>query len=138
MSQRGNGGIIFVSSVGAYVGGPYNANYIASKAFLLNLGTALHVELKPKGVDVLVLSPGPTRTEMVDAVGVDFSKVPMNWMKAGTVAAAGLRALGHKSMLVPGGINKKMVTMMTRFMPRQMALSMFGSMMSKTMDPSLL
>ena len=138
MSDRGQGGIIFTSSVVGYTGSPYMANYAATKAYLLQLGQALSVELKPKGVDVLVVSPGATRTEMVETAGFDQSKVPMPWMDADAVAAEGLRQLGRKSAIIPGFMNRVMGFMATRLMPRQTALSMFGSMMSRAMDPGLL
>ncbi|MEM7117852.1 MAG: SDR family oxidoreductase [Chloroflexota bacterium] len=138
MSQQGRGGIIFVSSMAAYTGSPYLANYAATKAYLLQFGEALSVELKPKGVDVLVLSPGATRTEMAEMDGTDMSKVPMTWMTAEAVAEVGLKALGQKTAVIPGTLNNMMTTMMTRIMPRKAALTMFGSMMAKTMDPALL
>ncbi len=138
MIRQGRGGIIFVSSIAGYTGTPYMANYAATKSYLLNLGAALNVEFKPKGVDVLVVSPGPTRTEMMEMENTDFSNLPMSWMTAEAVAAAGLQALGKKPTVIPGGMNKMMNFMATRVMPRQTALSMFGSMMSKGMDPAIL
>jgi short-subunit dehydrogenase len=138
MSRSGRGGIIFVSSLAAYTGSPFLANYAATKSYQLNLGTALHQELKPKGIDVLVLSPGPTRTEMVDTMGGDMSSIPMSWMDAGPVAAVGLKALGHESAVIPGRLNRLMTFTMTHLLPRNMALSMFGNMMAKTMDPAIL
>lgn len=138
MSQRGHGGILFVSSTSAFSGTPYMANYAGTKAFVLSLGEALHVELKPQGVDVTVLVPGPTRTEMVKAEGTDFSSMPdMMWMNADQVAAAGLNGLGQKRVVVPGGMNKVMRFMMTRVMSRSAASDMFGGMMKKAMDPAI-
>ena len=138
MSQRGRGGIIFVSSLAAYTGSPYLANYAATKAYLLSLGSALNIELKDKGVDVLVLSPGPTRTEMVDTMGSNMDQIRMNWMEAGPVAAAGLKALGKEAAVIPGRMNRIMTFTMTHLLPRRTAMSLFGNMMSKTMDPALL
>lgn len=139
MVNRGRGGIIFVSSTAAYTGSPYLANYAATKAYILQFGKALSVELKSKGVDVLVLSPGATRTEMVDSIeGADMEKAPMPWMNADAVAQVGLRSLGRKSSVIPGFLNKAMMFMMTRLMPTQPALNMFGGIMAKVVDPRLL
>ncbi len=138
MSQRKRGGIILVSSISAYMGTPYMSNYAATKAYLLTLGEGLNVELKQNGVDVSVLVPGPTRTEMAEAEGTDFSDMPnMMWMDAADVAAAGLNALGQKAAVVPGGVNKMMSFMMTRMMPRKVASNMFGGMMKKSMDAAI-
>ena len=113
------------------------SNYAATKAYLLTLGEGLNVELKPDGVDVTVLMPGATRTEMAEVEGTDMSKVPMNWMDAAPVAAVGLNALGKKAVVVPGILNKVMTFMMTRLMPRKSASGMFGGMMKKAMDPAI-
>jgi len=59
-------------------------------------------------------------------------------MDADPVAAAALKALGHEAAVIPGRMNRIMTFVMTHLMPRQMALSLFGSMMSKTMDPAIL
>ncbi|MFQ5435275.1 MAG: SDR family NAD(P)-dependent oxidoreductase [Anaerolineae bacterium] len=138
MSRRGRGGILFVSSTSAFSGTPYMANYAGTKAFVLSLGEALHVELKPQGVDVTVLVPGPTRTEMVETEGTDFSSMPdMMWMNADAVAAAGLNGLGQNRVVVPGGMNKMMQFMMTRVLSRSAASNMFGGMMKRAMDPAI-
>lgn len=97
-----------------------------------------HKQLPGAEVDVLVLSPGPTRTEMVELEGTDMSKMPISFMEASEVAAAGLRSLGRKSAVVPGTLNQVMNFMATRIMPRYTALTMFGNMMAKTMDPAIL
>lgn len=138
MSRRGHGGILFVSSTSAFTGTPYMANYAGTKAFILSLGEALHVELKPQGIDVTVLVPGPTRTEMVEMEGTDFSNMPkMMWMDADAVAAAGLNGLGRQRVVVPGGMNKVMQFMLTRVLSRSAAANMFGGMMKNAIDPSL-
>lgn len=138
MSQRKRGGILLVSSLSAYMGTPYMADYAAAKAFLLNLGEAVHVEFKPSNVDVTVLVPGPTRTEMVTMDGTDMSNLPAAmWMDAPAVAKAGIRALGKHRVVVPGLMNKVMTLMMTRIMSRNVASNMFGGMMKEAMDPAI-
>ena len=76
MSQRGQGGIIFVASIGGYSSVPYMANYMATKAYLVSLGEALNYELKKKGVDVTVLCPGGAKTGAeFRAKGLDGAKL---------------------------------------------------------------
>ena len=77
MAQRQRGGVLFISSLFAYQGIPYVANYAATKAYIITLGEALHVELKKHGVDVSVLSPGLTDTDMPANMPLNFSKLPM-------------------------------------------------------------
>lgn len=62
MVARGRGGILIIASSSAYVGGPYIANYAATKAYDLSLAEALWFELAPKGVDVFGFSPQGTNT----------------------------------------------------------------------------
>lgn len=69
--------------------------------------------------------------------GMDMSKISMNWMDAGPVAAAALDALGKKTVVVPGAMHKMMAFMMTHLMSRKAASGMFGGMMKKTMDPAI-
>ncbi|MCJ8273195.1 MAG: SDR family NAD(P)-dependent oxidoreductase, partial [Psychrosphaera sp.] len=105
-AKRGKGGILLVSSLFGYQGVPYFANYSASKAYILSLGEALNVELKPLGIDVTVLSPGLTNTPMAANIPVDFNKMPITKHAPEMVARVGLNALGRKATVVPGFINK--------------------------------
>lgn len=69
---RAHGGrIVFVSSVGAFVGLPGQANYAASKAGLVGLARALAREVASRGVTVNVVAPGLVDTDMLGSVGED-------------------------------------------------------------------
>lgn len=125
LKQRGNGGILFISSLFAYQGIPYVANYAASKAYILTLGEALNVELGKYGVDVSVLSPGLTATEMVTNMSIDFKKIPMFTMQPDQTVRIGLSALGNKATVVPGLLNK-IYAWENRFIPRSWPVSLFG------------
>lgn len=62
------GRVIFMSSVGAYLGSPGQANYAASKAGLIGLGRSMARELASRNITVNVITPGPIATEMLAAV----------------------------------------------------------------------
>ena len=62
--ERHRGGILNVASVAGVIPGPGSAVYYASKAFALSFSEALHYELKPRGVRVTCLCPGPVSTEL--------------------------------------------------------------------------
>ena len=49
----------------------------AAKAYVLNLGEALHYELAPAGVDVIVLLPGSVDTPIIDALGLRGAALPI-------------------------------------------------------------
>jgi NAD(P)-dependent dehydrogenase (short-subunit alcohol dehydrogenase family) len=65
------GRLIVVSSVGAYIGAPGQANYAASKAGLIGLARSIAREYGPRGITANVVAPGPIATEMLDAMPED-------------------------------------------------------------------
>ncbi len=137
--EKGSGALVFLASTFAYQAVPFFSNYAASKSYILNFAEALHVELAPKGIDVLALSPGLTKTEMPEKIAMDFSKMPISIMEADTVVKKALHALDEqKSSVTPGGRNKMMAFMAQRMMPRSAIASMFGNMNAKAMNPNIL
>ena len=129
-SERGQGGILLTSSLFGYQGVPYVANYSASKAYILSLGEALNVELQPLGIDVTVLSPGLTKTPMIDNMSVDFNKIPITSHTPDQVARIGLNALGKKATVVPGLINK-IYAWENRLIPRSWPVKLFGLLIKR-------
>jgi NAD(P)-dependent dehydrogenase (short-subunit alcohol dehydrogenase family) len=59
MRRAGRGRIVMCSSVLGFVSGPYRGAYCASKYALEALSDALRVELRPAGIHVSLLEPGP-------------------------------------------------------------------------------
>lgn len=134
MATQGRGAILFVSSLSGWTPQPYMAHYGAAKAYVLSLAEALHQEMKDKGVDVSVLSPGPTQTPMMVATGIDFASMGMAIMQPAPVAAAGLSALGRRVHAIPGLRNRVMTFVMTRVMPRRVVGWLFKRMMGRALD----
>src|SRR5262249_10943836 len=77
---RGRGGLVFVGAMGAGNGIPYMANDSGAKAYVQCIAQALHVELKPAGVHVTVLAPGPTETPALEILGFTPESMPMKPM----------------------------------------------------------
>jgi hypothetical protein len=128
MIARKSGGIINVASTAAFQPGPNMAVYFATKAFVLSFTEALHEELKPHGVKVSCLCPGPTRTEFGEVAGFGgnslFDRTAMN---APEVVEAGLKALDkNRAVMVPGLVNKIGATS-TRFAPRSVVRKIAGA-----------
>jgi NAD(P)-dependent dehydrogenase (short-subunit alcohol dehydrogenase family) len=63
MRERGSGSIVNISSVGGLVGGPGVSFYNATKFAVEGLSEALAHEVGPLGVKVLLVEPGPFRTD---------------------------------------------------------------------------
>jgi short-subunit dehydrogenase len=123
-----SGGILNVASTAAFQPGPKMAVYFATKAFVLSLSEALHEELKPHGVRVTCLCPGPTRTEFGEVAGFGgnglFDRVAMN---APEVVEAGLEALDHNRAVIVTGLVNKIGAASTRFAPRALVRKIAGS-----------
>ncbi|MEZ4403253.1 MAG: SDR family NAD(P)-dependent oxidoreductase [Kofleriaceae bacterium] len=130
LAARGRGGLVIVSSTGAFQGLPWSAVYGATKAFDLLLGEALQVELGDHGVDVLTLCPGGTDTEGPMNTGVDPSKAPVKLMPVGPVVAAALAGLGRRGLVVPGAANRVGV-LAIRAVPRGVAARTAGRIMKR-------
>ncbi|MFI5614131.1 SDR family NAD(P)-dependent oxidoreductase [Amycolatopsis sp. NPDC051903] len=131
---KGRGGLVLVSSAVAFAAIPYLANYSAAKAYLANFGQALRHELKPAGVDVLVLAPGPTATEgFAGAEGIDFAKLPMPAMSARRVVRAALRALGRKPLVIPGFPNRVNDFLGKHVTPRRIQTAMYGTLVRRAL-----
>jgi short-subunit dehydrogenase len=129
MTERKKGGIIFLSSMVAYQGTPFTTTYAGTKAFNLSLAEGLSYELKGQGVDVLALSPGFTNTEMLE--GMDFSHMPIKPMPVKPVVASALKALGHESSVVPGGMNQVINFLGKYLFTRSVNTTIFGKIMGK-------
>ncbi len=119
MIERRAGAILNVASTAAFQPGPYMAVYFATKAYVLSFSEALHEELKPHGISVTALCPGPTRTEFGAVAGFgDRGSFDQLAMDAPAVVRAGLEALArNRALAVPGWINKVGASS-TRFVPR--------------------
>ena len=128
MIKRKSGAILNVASTAAFQPGPKMAVYFATKAFVLSFTEALHEELKPHGVKVTCLCPGPTRTEFGEVAGFGgngaFDKVAM---EAGEVVEAGLKGMDrNRAVIVPGLVNK-IGAISTRFAPRSVVRKIAGA-----------
>lgn len=59
------GRLVFVSSVGAFLGGPGQSNYASSKAGLIGLARSIAREYAARGITANVVAPGPIDTDML-------------------------------------------------------------------------
>lgn len=99
---RGRGGIVLLGSLVGFQGTPYAAHYAATKAYVQALGEALHVELKPRGVDVVVSAPGPVHTGFADRADMQMGAA----LRPEDVVGPTLAALGRRQTVRPGLLSK--------------------------------
>jgi uncharacterized protein len=138
---RGGGGIMLVSSNGAYCMLPNQANYAASKAYVAHLGEILYFELKNRNVDVTTLFPPLVDTDMADDVsgtgGWHFDKMPMGFgvrAQAADVARDALAALGRSQRVHPPKASAVFMWIIRR-LPDRLRFSIFNHIFSKAVDP---
>jgi NAD(P)-dependent dehydrogenase (short-subunit alcohol dehydrogenase family) len=72
MRQRGSGRIVNVSSVAGTVVMPGNGVYSASKFAIESLSEAMRFELRSFGIQVVVVAPGPIRSEFTASASDGF------------------------------------------------------------------
>jgi short-subunit dehydrogenase len=108
MVAAGKGAILNVASTAAFQPGPGMAVYFATKAFVLSFSEALHEEVKPHGVSVTALCPGPTATEFGEVAG--WGGHPLIDKLSATspdVVRAGIAAMDkRRAVAIPGLVNK--------------------------------
>jgi 3-oxoacyl-[acyl-carrier protein] reductase len=117
MLRLHRGRIIFLSSVGAFVGLAGQANYAASKAGLVGMARALAREVASREITVNVVAPGIVATDMIAALGDDrvaqlTSMVPLGRAAdpgevaeaVGYLASAGAAYITGAVLPVDGGL----------------------------------
>jgi short-subunit dehydrogenase len=111
MKAKGRGYIMMTSSISAYQDFPGIGFYGASKSYIKSFGLSLRHELRYYGVNVSVLCPGATLTNLYDPKVIDVEK-GKRWgimMDADKVAKAGVEGMFKgKSVIMPGLLTKIM------------------------------
>lgn len=130
MTARGQGRVLFTSSIAARMPAPFEAVYGASKAFVQSFAEALRNELKDTGVTVTSLMPGPTETDF-------FRRADMEDTKAGTMSkddAADVARQGIEAMfdgvdhVVAGSVKNKLQAAVAKMMPEPATAQMHRKM----------
>lgn len=122
MVRRGEGRMLFTSSLAAEMPGPYYATYAASKAFVQSFAEALRVELADAGVTVTALQPGPTDTEFFaasDMEGTTVDEGPKD--DPDDVARKGFQALMNGDDHVVTGLRNKVQAAVAGVLPDPLA-----------------
>ena len=109
MAERGEGKLLFTSSIAGIMPGPFEAVYAASKAFIRSFGEALRNELSDKGIHVTVFMPGPTETDFFRRANMDNTPAGQSAKDdAAEVAAQAIDALmSDKHAVVTGSLKTR-------------------------------
>lgn len=121
MAARGHGHIMNVGSLSAWMPIPGFAVYAASKVYVRNFSEALDYELSAKGVRVIVVNPGGTATEFMEAADQQIKKAG-EWtlMSSERCARIAVRKMlaGRRSVIT--GVFNTVAMFLLRFLPRRL------------------
>jgi short-subunit dehydrogenase len=126
--KRGKGGLVLLSSLTAFQGSPFVTTYGATKSYNLALAEGLWFELKPKGVDVMAVCAGATKTPNLMKAA---PKGAPGMLEPEAVAAEALDTLGSGPLMIPGAFNKFASFLMRRLMPRTTTIAIMGDQTRK-------
>jgi len=130
LARRRKGGLLLVGAMGSQKGIPFMANDSAAKAYVQALAQALHAEFKPLGLNVTLLTPGPTDTPTLAALGLTPKNMPMKPMSVKKCVHEGLHALAtNRAVIIPGRINR----IMNALVPDAVVRSMMGKMFEQSL-----
>ena len=110
MVEGGRAAILNVSSVASFFPLPKMAVYSATKAYVTSFSEALAMELRPRGISVTALCPGPVPTEFFEvaergeSVGKPhYDSLPAFVVTPAQAVHAGLMAVaGESARVIPG------------------------------------
>jgi len=133
MVDRKRGRILNVASIAAYMPGPYQAVYFATKAYVLSFTQAIASELKGTGVTATALCPGYTETGFKAVADLDGTAlVKSGGQTADEVAATGYAAMEvGKDSVVSGFANKFLSHVLVRMIPKSASASVAKKLQEK-------
>lgn len=122
MIEQGNGTIINVSSLSAFLIIPKNATYSGTKAFLKAFSESLHLELINTGVKLQVLCPGFVKTDFHEKMGIlksrQKNKGIIRWMSPEKVVDISLEELKHNKLICKPGFFENLGMNMLTLLPK--------------------
>jgi short-subunit dehydrogenase len=122
MVARGDGRVMFTSSIAATMPGPFEAVYAATKAFLYSFSEGIRNELKDTGVTVTALLPGVTDTNFFTRAGMDDTRAGSGKKDdPAEVARQGVKAmLAGDDAVVAGATKNKLMATANKVLPEQL------------------
>ena len=133
MKSRHSGAVISVSSVAAFQPLPFMATYAATKSFNFTHSLALREELKPFGIKVLILCPGPTATEFGGVARVPGTISGVVRDQVSDVVTSALKGLRAGKAFITPGVRSGGLSLLSRFLPKVLTTKIVGKGLLKTL-----
>lgn len=121
MRHRGRGMIVNIASTAGLQPVPYMAAYAASKAFVLSFSLALWEENRHRGVHVMAVCPGTTKTGFFAAAGMRGGGPGAQTPEA--VAREAMAAMAARRRVVITGARNRAMARMARWLPPGLVLA---------------
>ncbi len=115
MAERGHGGIINVSSVAAFLP---RGTYSAAKAWVNSFSEWAHLEYASRGVTVMALCPGFTKTEFHERMQVRRGDGFM-WLDADFLVRTSLEDFAKRRAYSVPGAQYKAIRLLTKAIPNR-------------------
>ncbi|WP_283579373.1 SDR family NAD(P)-dependent oxidoreductase [Limosilactobacillus ingluviei] len=132
MVARGHGRILNVASAAAFFPGPEQATYFATKAYLASLSNALWYELKPLGIRVTTLLPGPIETGFAQAGQLTQTRLfaPGTGVAPQIVARVGYAGMmrGKRQVIVGMAWWMRWATQCYPWLPKRLVLAVIAAL----------
>jgi short-subunit dehydrogenase len=129
MIKKGRGRILNTASSAGFMPGPLQAVYFATKAYVVSFTQGIHHELKPHGISVTALCPGPVSTGFEKTAGLEGVDLFKMAVAPSHTAKAGYRGMEKGRMIVfDQRLLSFSVNWLIPFVPRNMVLKMVQKM----------
>ena len=135
MVERKSGRVLNVASTAAFMPGPLQAVYYATKAYVLSFSQAIDEELRSLGANVTVtaLCPGAVATEFVAASDLQGNDLWKNARSAASVAQVGYEAMMKGKLVAINELSLNfLLNWIVPFLPRRTVLKMSRRAMEKS------
>ncbi|XMB71549.1 SDR family NAD(P)-dependent oxidoreductase [Mycoplasmatota bacterium WC30] len=112
------GNVVNIGSSAGFLPMPRHSTYSASKAYVNRFSRAINYELKrqEKNVRVLVVTPGPVKTEFNEVANASINR-GMTANKCAKIIIKGIKK--RKALIIPG-LSIKLLYFFVRFFPNKM------------------
>jgi short-subunit dehydrogenase len=122
-AQKGKrAGIIFLSSIASFQPLPFMSTYAATKSFNLSQSLSLREELRPFGIHVTAVCPGPVETEFGLVAGAPLGQMKVKVDSASFIARSALDAFEANRAVVIPGWSARCMAYLSMLVPRALSV----------------
>lgn len=123
MVERKSGFILNTASTAGFMPGPNQANYFATKAYVVSLTEAVAHEYLNSGVTISALCPGPVKTKFGERAGMSHLNVFEKAVSAEWIAKKAYHSLHRgKTIIIPEFTFRFLIHFVLPFLPRTLLL----------------